>query len=463
MSAPIPMGDHDSGDFERTVACCATADIASALLAQDLDVSDFTDWLAIDVFSALRQLLADKLEPNVILIRKRLIDSGKIEAAQSYFNHYCAAECDSQPLNWQRGNVQEVRSKTARRRIQTVLRQIDSLNKNSEVTLSEVQAAAKRLLDEAILQGPRQSGTVHERDGALVACEALESELGRKAAGKVLDFGIPTLDAQIGGVQPKEVVLLVAGTSQGKSAMAMQVAHRWAKVGPVLYWSQEMDVTALCRRGAANLFQIPLKSVGPGDMQRLHEQAPNLHFNDSSSVNIEQLRQMVVEFKHRHPDAVAFVVDYIGRIRKGKFDEWCDVSQGIQALAKDMGLACLVLAQRNEDHKGRTKKEPQLGDIALSRDFERDAQIVLMLHKLARYGDDEAAETAYDLWNRKNRNGVTDRRIKLYYQGDKLTFHDAEPPLKQVDMSVRELREQEDQPRYSPALFEGVAMEDIPF
>jgi replicative DNA helicase len=113
--------------------------------------------------------------------------------------------------------------------------------------------------------------------------------------------------------------------------------------------------------------------------------------------------------------------------------EVAEISAGIKALAKELGIPILILAQLNrgpESRGGKAAGIPRLADLRESGSIEQDADVVGLLHRAAYYAtdDDERAESEgrAELILAKNRNGETGS-APLTWIADLMRFEDGAP------------------------------------
>jgi replicative DNA helicase len=102
---------------------------------------------------------------------------------------------------------------------------------------------------------------------------------------------------------------------------------------------------------------------------------------------------------------------------------------GLKALAKELNVPVLVLAQLNRDCE-RDNRPPRLSDLRESGSIEQDADIVLLLHTKEDNGNTRLVEMRVEK-NRGSRRGL----INLVFNGPLTEFREAE------------IIEREDQPR----------------
>jgi replicative DNA helicase len=62
-----------------------------------------------------------------------------------------------------------------------------------------------------------------------------------------------------------------------------------------------------------------------------------------------------------------------------------EITAGLKAMAKELGVAVLLLAQLNRKVEDRPDRRPQLADLRESGDIEADADVVMLLFREAYY------------------------------------------------------------------------------
>ena len=90
------------------------------------------------------------------------------------------------------------------------------------------------------------------------------------------------------------------------------------------------------------------------------------------------------------------MIDYLkfvrasDRYRGQRVYEVGEITAGLKALAKDLGVCVVLLAQLNRAVEQRADKRPELSDLRESGDIEADADVVLLLFREAYYLKDKA-------------------------------------------------------------------------
>lgn len=208
--------------------------------------------------------------------------------------------------------------------------------------------------------------------------------------GSIVLTGFPSIDAMTGGLRNR-MYILGARPGQGKSSLGLNIASNVAftqKI-PALFVSIEMDNEELGERLLADLASVDSKRIRipklalDDDRYRLRRafdeigNAP-LSFIEDGIMTPGQIASACRRHKAAH--GLGFVViDYIqlvtpdGSARDGRHEEMASVSRSITALAKELDVPILALAQLNRQVEGRSDKELNLSDLRETGQFEQDA------------------------------------------------------------------------------------------
>jgi replicative DNA helicase len=120
-----------------------------------------------------------------------------------------------------------------------------------------------------------------------------------------------------------------------------------------------------------------------------------MYIDDSAAISISDLwikaRKLV-----REKDVKMIAVDYLQLIRstrsKGnRQEEVAEVSRSLKALAKELKIPVIALAQLSRQTEHRSDKRPQLSDLRESGQIEQDADLIIFLHRPEYYKKKPAA------------------------------------------------------------------------
>lgn len=232
--------------------------------------------------------------------------------------------------------------------------------------------------------------------------------------------GFSDIDELIVGLQAGELVVVAARPSMGKSAFASNLMHDLAKRGiGTLFVSLEMSKQELVERllcAEGNINSHKMKS-GTGfeefEIDSLLQASGRLadlpiRIDDLPGQKLRQICATARRAKRKH--GIGFViVDYLQLIEANESkdvreQEVASITKGLKALAKELGIPIVVLAQLNRSVEMREDKRPRLGDLRESGAIEQDADKVLFLHRPAAY-DPEDRPGECDVIIAKNRCG----------------------------------------------------------
>lgn len=210
--------------------------------------------------------------------------------------------------------------------------------------------------------------------------------------------GFERLDILTSGLQNSDLVIVAARPSMGKTAFALCVALNAAiKAGlPVAIFSLEMSSEQLLQRMLAMRGKVNLSSLRkPGtlkdeDWQALYgaadviAKAP-IFIDDSPALSTLELRARARRLKAEHGLGLV-VIDYLQLMRSSrKTDsrelEISDISRSLKALAKELNIPVMALAQLNRKVEDRTDKRPILADLRESGAIEQDADVIMFVYR----------------------------------------------------------------------------------
>ena len=264
---------------------------------------------------------------------------------------------------------------------------------------------------------------------ALGALESVEKLFESRGALTGLASGFRDLDEITNGLQPSEMIVIAARPSMGKTALAMNIVEHVAVAEGkcVAVYSLEMSAEKLALRMLCSMARVELKKIRNGFMNKAEMNSlvqattkiskSKLFIDDTSSLDVMEF-QAIARRLHHENTLDLIVVDYLQLMRspsrRGQDNrqvEVAEISGGIKALAKELQIPIIVLAQlnRNPDARvGATKGKPNLSDLRESGAIEQDADLVALLWRESRYLDDDEkkeVETEADLIIAKHRNG----------------------------------------------------------
>ncbi len=296
-----------------------------------------------------------------------------------------------------------------------ILRQIISAATESVRRAYEEQEDVESLLDEVeqkifdVGEDRFKGQMLSMKDHAMQAIETIEKLYERKGSITGISTGFVEFDRMTSGLHPSEMVVIAARPSMGKTALAMNIAEYVAineklavGVFSLEMSSQQLVQRLLCSRARVNLQRVRDGFLGERDFPSLTAAASKLaeakmFIDDSASLSILELRAKARRLKAQQ-DVSLIIVDYLQLLRSttrraqdNRQLEISEISSGLKALAKDLKIPIIVVAQLNRQPEQRTGGKPRLSDLRESGSIEQDADLVGLLVRPEMYEEDEEA------------------------------------------------------------------------
>jgi replicative DNA helicase len=241
---------------------------------------------------------------------------------------------------------------------------------------------------------------------------------------QVISTGFEAIDFLIGGWKPRELVILGARPSMGKSALAMQMAVNAARSNhSTLFMSIEMGLDDLVQRLLAmetgiNSRRLQTTVLHPSEIAsakgviKTYKGIP-LYLSDDSPCTLQILQNRATQVKAKCGTLDLVIVDYLQMITtKGgdnRSNELDAVSRGLKALAKELDTTVIALASLNRGVEKRDDKRPIMSDLREAGGIEFDADKICFLYRPMYYStpderhDLETEDAEFIVT--KNRNG----------------------------------------------------------
>lgn len=252
------------------------------------------------------------------------------------------------------------------------------------------------------------------------------NELSKK---ETVVTGTPTgfydLDRLTTGFHPGDLVIIAARPGMGKTSFALSILYHLSVVDdvPSAFFSLEMSRQQIAMRLLGEESKIPLKKIRSGflnenEIERLTEAAIKmmnapLYIDDTASLSILDLKAKARRLK-KEKDVKIIVIDYLQLLRshrkvENRQQEVAEISRGLKALAKELEIPVVALAQLSRQAEMRADKRPQLADLRESGSIEQDADLVLFIHRPEYYKKNPSPqeEGLAEIIIAKQRNGPT--------------------------------------------------------
>ena len=385
------------------------------------------------VYASICDLIQRRMVADIVTVTDALRQAGTLEDTGGAA--YVASLIDgSTPSINVPYYARIVKEHSIRRDMIAAARRLISAAELTDATAGELLEQAQT---ELVALGQADAGDLTA--GPALSREAmawLEDVQARSARGRMsgIPTGLPELDALTDGLQPGDLVVVGARPSQGKTALALQLAL--ACDGPVAFFSLEMRKAQLATRALAWLAQVDGWALRRGlltkpEYERVSKAleslaSSGLAIDDASELSVWQIRSKCRRWKAQHGLSMV-VIDYLQLVtpsrdaRKGlnREQEVAAMSRAFKSLAKDVNVPVVLLAQLNRQVEGRSDSAPKLSDLRESGAVEQDADVVILLHRPG--GKSVKDEGEAHLIVAKHRNGPTGA-VPVWWQPSQTKF-----------------------------------------
>ncbi len=314
-------------------------------------------------------------------------------------------------------------------------------NRNPEEIIAETEIKLAEASDDNIDE------PASLKDGMVEALQYIDS---RGETGG-LKTGFPAFDSLTGGLEPGQLILVAARPSVGKSAFACNVADKLVDAGKaVMFFSLEMTRREISMRILASRSQVSVHAMRAGtknrdEWDRMYgmvqpAEKQRLFIDDRPAISVGYVRARARRIQ-RKAGLDLVIVDYLG-LMKGQGDnrvqEIGSISRGLKALAKELGVPVLLMAQLNRGVESRNDKRPVLSDLRDSGEIEQDADLVAMLHREELHNERSEWKGFAELIIRKHRNGPLGD-VSLAYDGRLMNFSpwNGDSPRRYLGLAAR--------------------------
>tara|TARA_R110000868_G_scaffold17344_1_gene76378 strand:- start:42557 stop:43861 length:1305 start_codon:yes stop_codon:yes gene_type:complete len=264
----------------------------------------------------------------------------------------------------------------------------------------------------------------------------LEIDQAEGLSGKFTPTGFSKLDRMLdGGIYSKQLVIIGARPSVGKSSICQNIILNASKLGKkCLFVSLEVDKRNAVLKFISTLSSVSTYKIRNKWMNALESEMVDsaksqlkemgIYTNDSSYLKISQIGQIIKNQIEKQPVDLV-VIDYIQIIRgddiKNK-NEALIIKENttlLKAFSKQFDVGVLALAQINRKAVEGAKQEPTINDFKGSGGIEEDADVAIILHR-DRSEDGQSGQYFSDtakLIVAKNRHGMTGE-VSLKFEGE---------------------------------------------
>jgi replicative DNA helicase len=219
--------------------------------------------------------------------------------------------------------------------------------------------------------------------------------------------GLRDLDDKLGGFHQSDLIIIAGRPSMGKTSLATNIAFNAAKhiqdsgkKSSIAFFSLEMSSEQLSTRILSEQARIGSNDIRRGrisdeQFDQFLETSKNiaelpLFIDETPAISIASMSNRARRIKRLH-GLEMIVVDYIQLMRgttfnkDGRVQEISQITQGLKAIAKELGIPVLALSQLSRQVEQRDDHKPQLADLRESGSIEQDADVVMFVYREGYY------------------------------------------------------------------------------
>lgn len=252
--------------------------------------------------------------------------------------------------------------------------------------------------------------------------------------------GVPTgfydLDNLLTGLHGGELILVGARPSMGKTSFAINIAtHAALKKKRIAVFSLEMPREQIALRMLCGDARVNMQSVRQGtlrdeDWVKLARSlgplsASHVYIDDTAGLTPSQVRSRCRRLMmDKGLDLI--IIDYMqlmaadGKVENRQL-EVSEISRNLKAIALELKVPLIALAQLSRANVQRAVKKPMLSDLRDSGSIEQDADVCMFLHREAYYDDTIEEKNVAEVIVAKQRNGPLGT-IKVAWLGEYTLF-----------------------------------------
>jgi replicative DNA helicase len=288
----------------------------------------------------------------------------------------------------------------------------------------------------------KSEGLINPLEVVKSSVAKIEDLYRRKADVTGISSGFTQLDRMTSGLHGGELIIVAARPSMGKTAFSLNLAQHMAlrHKKTVAYFSLEMSREAVMMRLLAAEARISMKDIRSGKISDAawpkliqaagHISDSSIYIDETSGISPTEVRARARRLKARHGLDI-IVIDYLQLMDlKQKVESReravSEISKALKALAKELDVPVIALAQLNRGVEGRTEKRPMLSDLRESGSIEQDADVIMLLYREDYYDKDNAEVVGNaEVIIGKQRNGPTGT-VKMRWEAEFGRFRDAD-------------------------------------
>ena len=377
---------------------------------QEISSEDLYDYVNKNIFTAMEKLYSDNQNVDIVSLESILKNEEGIDYTKYLIELFQLPE----GLTDFSGYVQIIKKKSIARKLISLFEESKSAcYKTSNDPYSVIYEVENNL--SKIIESANKSKNYKLSD-------VVDNYINRETKITGIHTGFNYLDELTTGFQNSNLIIIAARPSIGKTALALKIALNMAHQGKkIAFFTIEMSKEQIAERTISLLGRVNSKDLRKGYCEKellqnvlIKTEDMGIYVNDDTSVNIVELKAKIKQLKREKQIDIAFI-DYLQLIKPinsfaPREQAISDISRGLKAIAKDLDMPIVALAQLNRLVEARSDKRPVLADLRESGSIEQDADVVMMIHRPGFYDKTSGKKeinNKTELVIAKQRNGST--------------------------------------------------------
>ena len=266
---------------------------------------------------------------------------------------------------------------------------------------------SERLLFDLAEKGSFNSSLVKFDDAMKQTIEMASAAYKNEGGIVGVPTGLRDLDDKLGGLHQSDLIIIAGRPSMGKTSLATNIAFHAAKhiqdsgkKSSIAFFSLEMSSEQLSTRILSEQARIGSNDIRRGrisdeQFDQFLETSKNiaelpLFIDETPAISIAAMSNRARRIKRLH-GLDMIVVDYIQLMKgttfnkDGRVQEISQITQGLKAIAKELGVPVVALSQLSRQVEQRDDHKPLLADLRESGSIEQDADVVMFVYRESYY------------------------------------------------------------------------------
>ena len=206
-----------------------------------------------------------------------------------------------------------------------------------------------------------------------------------------IDYGLDFLKGRT-YTKPGDVVIIGGYPSDGKTALALQMAYRMAQDHRVGFFSLETDKAKIRDRLMAAVVQIDFdriktRSLTEDDWRAFAEKSADMAGRGLTVVEASGMTATTIQSVSQAYGFDVIFLDYIQLVspeidqRAPRSEQMAAVSRQLHTFAQKSGTLVVELAQLSRPDKAAGWRAPVMSDLKESGQFEQDADMIFLIYR----------------------------------------------------------------------------------